>query len=498
MVVWLSAKSVTAVRVRLILPNYGIVRLRAGGYLSSDLTRDGFSGATAGDDPCRLNNNYDPRPIVISMEIKEWLQVWQFDHNPFVIFDADRDPYLQAAMVENTSLRSLLLHLEKPSPYVIFAIRGAGKSSMRIDTERHLGQFRDKVLVLRYVEFNELLSEVSKNRRLPMEYSSQKSALGRLFSRKRYETLSREPKMTLDDHLDYILKLGIEELYKFVTENQKEDLLKANRELAEKFILLLALYYAPNDLSSKVSVLRRVLDITGSRKTSGFFAPNPSRFLAGEIYRYIKGVPVSVEGMAKIINEIGHGLFEFHGVPRTTENRFTLLKGYMDLVRYFGLSGVYLMVDRVDEPTSIKGDPEKMRELVMPILDDQLFQIDHLGLILFLPYELHDLKKYYRSDRIKTISSISWSADNMIRLIEKRMNVSRKPGSPPIRLADIFEDDGESKAQFIVRQLTPRNAFRLLSIIVEEHCQLVVYGPKVSTDVYEAAVQRYLIEKEGY
>ncbi|MEN9680744.1 MAG: hypothetical protein RLZZ627_637, partial [Pseudomonadota bacterium] len=26
------------------------------------------------------------------MEIKEWLQVWQFDHNPFVIFDADRDP----------------------------------------------------------------------------------------------------------------------------------------------------------------------------------------------------------------------------------------------------------------------------------------------------------------------------------------------------------------------------------------------------------------------
>jgi len=121
------------------------------------------------------------------------------------------------------------LHLEKPSPYVIFAIRGAGKSSMRIDTERHLGQFRDKVLVLKYVEFNELLSEVSKNRRLPIEYSSQKSAMGRLFSRKRYEPLNREPKMTLDDHLDYILKLGIEELYKFLTENQKEELLKGNR-----------------------------------------------------------------------------------------------------------------------------------------------------------------------------------------------------------------------------------------------------------------------------
>jgi hypothetical protein len=310
--------------------------------------------------------------------------------------------------------------------------------------------------------------------------------------------LIRESKITLDDHLDYLLKLGIEELYRYITEAQKEEMLKDNREFAEKFILLTALYFSPNDLSSKISALRKLIAIAGYKKRNSFFSNKQAKLLAGEIYRNIRGVPVSVENMFKIIQEIGPGLFEFHGIPRMTENRFTLLKSYMDLVQYFGLSGVYLLVDRVDEPTSIKGDPEKMRELVTPILDDQLFQIDHLGIILFLPYELHDLKKYYRSDRIKTISSINWSADNMIRLIEKRMNVSRKPGSSPIKLADIFEEEGESKAQFIVRQLTPRNAFRLLSIIIEEHCQTVVYGPKISTEVYESAVQRYLIEKEGY
>jgi hypothetical protein len=432
------------------------------------------------------------------MEIKEWLQVWQFEHNPFVIFDADRDPYLQTAMVENTSLRSVLLHIERPSPYVIFAIRGAGKSSMRIDTERYLNQYRDKVLVISYVEFNELLAEVSRPRRLPLEYASNKSALTRIFKRKKEEALSRESRITLDDHLDYILKLGIEKLYSAICEAQKEDMLKDNREIAEKFILLTALYFAPNDLSSKVTALRRLMEIAGYKKRSNFFAKKQAKFLAGEIYRNIRGVPVSLDGTFKIIQEIGPGLFEFHGIPRTTENRFTLLKSFMELVRYFGLSGVYLLVDRVDEPTSIKGDPEKMRELVTPILDDQLFQIDHLGIILFLPYELHDLKKYYRSDRIKTISSINWSPDNMIRLIEKRMNVGRKPGSPPLHLADIFEESGESKAQFIVRQLTPRNAFRLLSIIIEEHCQTVIYGVKISTEVYESAVQRYLIEKEGY
>ena len=432
------------------------------------------------------------------MEIKEWLQVWQFEHNPFVIFDADRDPYLQTSMVENTSLRSVLVHIENPTPYVIFAIRGAGKSSMRIDTERYLNDYRDQVLVISYVEFNELLAEVARTRNLPLEYAFDRSAITRLFKGKKEIPLTRDAKITLDDHLDMILKLGVEELFKTIVDTPREDLLKNNREIAEKFILLAALYYSPNDLSSKIAALRRLIQSSGYERKVPFFITKQAKRIASEIFRNIRGVPVSLEGMVKTIKEIGVGLFEFHGIPRNTENRFTLLKGFMELVRYFGLSGVYLLVDRVDEPTSIKGDPEKMRELVTPILDDQLFQIDHLGIILFLPYELHDLKKYYRSDRIKTISSINWSPDNMIRLIEKRMNVGRKPGSPPLHLSDIFEDEGESKANFIVRQLTPRNAFRLLSIILEEHCQTVIYGVKISTEVYESAVQRYLIEKEGY
>ncbi len=432
------------------------------------------------------------------MEIKEWLQVWQFEHNPFVIFDADRDPYLQTSMVENTSLRSVLVHIENPTPYVIFAIRGAGKSSMRIDTERYLNDYRDQVLVISYVEFNELLAEVARTRNLPLEYAFERSAVTRLLKGKKEIPLTRDTKTTLDDHLDMILKLGVEELYKTIIDTPREDLLKNNREIAEKFILLTALYSSPNDLSSKIATLRRLIQSSGYERKVPFFITKQAKRIASEIYRNIRGVPVSLEGMVKTIKEIGVGLFEFHGIPRNTENRFTLLKGFMELVRYFGLSGVYLLVDRVDEPTSIKGDPEKMRELVTPILDDQLFQIDHLGIILFLPYELHDLKKYYRSDRIKTISSINWSPDNMIRLIEKRMNVGRKPGSPPLHLSDIFEDEGESKANFIVRQLTPRNAFRLLSIILEEHCQTVIYGVKISTEVYESAVQRYLIEKEGY
>ncbi len=198
------------------------------------------------------------------MEIKEWLQVWQFDHNPFVIFDADRDPYLQSSMVENTSLRSVLLHIDKPTPYVIFAIRGAGKSSMRIDTERYLNDYRDQVLVIAYTEYNELISEVQRPRSLPLEYASDRSAITRFLKGKKEIPLPRsESRITLDDHLDHILKLGIEELYRTVANTPREDLLKSNPEIAEKFLLLIALYYATNDLSSKIATLRRLIDLTG-------------------------------------------------------------------------------------------------------------------------------------------------------------------------------------------------------------------------------------------
>jgi len=432
------------------------------------------------------------------MELKEWLQDWDFQNNPFVIFDADRDPFLQDAMLENTSLRSLL-QLEKPSPFVIFAIRGAGKSSMRIDAERFLAQFRDKVMVLRYVEFNELLSEKTKSKTISPDYVLGRGFLSRLFRRKRAEIVPPDRKITLDDHLDYILRLGIEELYRYLMDHNKENILKASQEYGSKFLLLTALYFAPTDFSRKMLTIRNLLKITG-RKKSGMLknTKRDVKQLAVEIFRGVRGIPISLENTAQIIKEIGTALFTSHAIPTNTENRFTLLKYFMELVRYFGLSGVYLLVDRVDEPTSIKGDPEKMRELVTPLLDDQLFQIDHLGIVLFLPFELHDLKKYYRSDRIKTVPSINWSAENMIRLIEKRMNICRTLGAEPVRLRDLFEEDGESKAQFIVRQLTPRNAFRLLGIIIEQHCETVDRAKRISTEVYESAVHRYLIEKEGY
>jgi hypothetical protein len=60
------------------------------------------------------------------------------------------------------------------------------------------------------------------------------------------------------------------------------------------------------------------MDIAGYEPKKPLFLNKQAKLLAGEIYRHIRGVPVSLDGTVRTIQEIGVGLFEFHGIPRNT------------------------------------------------------------------------------------------------------------------------------------------------------------------------------------
>ena len=47
-----------------------------------------------------------------------------------------------------------------------------------------------------------------------------------------------------------------------------------------------------------------------------------------------------------------------------------------------------VLIDRVDEPQMIEGDPRKMRALVWPLLDHKFLRHPGLGVKLLLPIEL--------------------------------------------------------------------------------------------------------------
>ena len=422
------------------------------------------------------------------MELENWFSAWGFNNNPFdYTSDADRDPYFEQAFIQNIGLRTSL-SLEKPNPLVVFGIKGAGKSSIRRDLEIFLTAHTDKAITLSYNDFNDLLSE--KNR------GYKEIPAGKLFSEPTYQQNSQ---ISLNDHLDNILRLGIEKLYKEhlskLDNPHSYNLIKGNEEQIRRLILLMALYFMPNDIFKKVDGISKTMKIFKYKRRGYFLSSVARKRLVAEIYSKINGLPITVKDIDATIRTTGTDLYKPGDIPDDVEQRFTLLGYFIEIIQQlFGLTGIYLLVDRVDEHVSINGDSEKMRWLVTPLLSDQLLQVNCLGMLLFLPYELQDLRKKYRSDKIKTICPLDWTPIQIRDLIEKRMSLF---SDIPVRLSDLFVEDGDKFARQIAQIcLTPRNAFKFMERLVKEHCNRVDHEKRITSEIFDITLKKYLLEKE--
>lgn len=421
------------------------------------------------------------------MELEKWFSDWGMNGNPFdYTSDADRDPYLEQAFIQNIGLRTSL-SLEKPNPLVVFGIKGSGKSSIRRDLEKFLSNNNDKVITLSYTNFNDLLKEKNKGKKIIPSRS--------FFSS---ETSQKNSRITLCDHLDNILRLGIEKLFNdylsILDKSEIQYLIKEHEEQIRRLILLMLLYYIPNDLKKKIDGINKAIKLFKYKKKSSLFSGKGTSALAHEIYTRINGLPVVFEDIQYTIKSTGTHHFKPEDIPRDTEHRFTLLKYFIEILHLIDLKGIYLLVDRVDEHISINGDSEKMRRLITPLLSDQLLQVNSLGILMFFPYELQDLRKIYRSDRIKTICPLEWSPVQLITLVEKRMNLF---SHNEIKLSELFIEDGNRHAHNIaVITLTPRNVFKFVERLIKEHCRSVTDQKKISSETLNITVKKYLMEKE--
>ena len=162
------------------------------------------------------------------------------------------------------------------------------------------------------------------------------------------------------------------------------------------------------------------------------------------------------------------------------EARYTLLDRLLKVLRVLGHAGVIIVVDRVDEPTLIKGDPERMRAIVWPLLNNKFLQHDGLGVKLLLPIELrHILFKESsaffqeaRLDKQNLVERLSWTGSSLYDLCQARLEACRPASAPPLSIRDLFVDDVTK--QEIVEALDqmhqPRDAFKLLYRCMAEHC----------------------------
>jgi len=171
--------------------------------------------------------------------------------------------------------------------------------------------------------------------------------------------------------------------------------------------------------------------------------------------------------------------------------RYQLTRRLVSVLAGLDYAGLMVLVDRVDEPTAISGDAQRMKALLWPVFDNKFLQQDRIGLKLLLPIELrHELHRESpqffqeaRLDKQNMVDRLEWSGATLYDLCSARLRACRtadtagtadgEPGE--LYLTDLFEDDvTESMLVDALDQMhQPRDAFKFLYQVIQEHCRLV-------------------------
>src|SRR5205814_8724591 len=97
--------------------------------------------------------------------------------------------------------------------------------------------------------------------------------------------------------------------------------------------------------------------------------------------------------------------------------RYAMIERLRRTLGAFGYAGILIVVDRVDEPTLISGDPDRMRAVVWPLFNNKFLQQEGIGIKLLLPIELrHALFKESsaffqeaRLDKQSLVERLTWT-----------------------------------------------------------------------------------------
>jgi len=165
------------------------------------------------------------------------------------------------------------------------------------------------------------------------------------------------------------------------------------------------------------------------------------------------------------------------------ETRYAMLDRLKRVLGVLGYGGVVVLVDRVDEPTLINGDPERMRSVVWPMFNNKFLQQESFGLKMLLPVDLrHALFKESsaffqeaRLDKQNLVERLSWTGSMLYDLCDARLKACRDREAEPISLLDLFAEDvtGRDVVDALDQMHQPRDAFKLLYRCLSEHCSNV-------------------------
>ena len=489
------------------------------------------------------------------MQLQTFLEHHGLTENPFSAEEARDDPVFQRLLDLSTShpdFEKVFGDPAQPRPAVVFGEKGSGKTALRLMIERRLQRYNAErsdqlAWVVRYDDLNPFIDELKK----------------------RYPRLNVDELLgvfRLNDHMDAMLSCATTRLVDNLIGVRSGDLrgkpARAARRMARQrradLAVLAMLYDQPRSGSfiERFARLRRALRIgivpwaaalnglglgallVAAGLGTGLWLTGaedlPSLLLVGvlaaaglvmlaagavrqlELWKLARRVRREVRVIDRPARQMRQALGRLAlrelndrpiPLPGDEDSRYQLLGRLLDVLGEFGFASMIVLVDRVDEPILVSGEPERMRALIWPLLNNKFLQQDHVGIKLLLPIELRHLLlregsaffQQARLDKQQMVDRLEWSGTLLYDLCSRRLQACQPPNSQALSLAGLFADD--VTAQDLIDALDqmhqPRDAFKFIYQVLLEHCagipedQPVFRIPRLTLDyVRKAQSQR--------
>lgn len=167
-----------------------------------------------------------------------------------------------------------------------------------------------------------------------------------------------------------------------------------------------------------------------------------------------------------------------------SDTRYQLTRRFVSALQSMGFAGMVVFIDRMDEPTLVHGDAERMKLITWPMFDNKFLKQEGIGLKLLLPLELrYELARESatffqeaRLDKQNLVDRLTWSGATLYDLCSKRLQACANDATDPKpTLRDLFEESvsREMLIDALDQMHQPRDAFKFLYAVIQEHCKLV-------------------------
>ncbi len=465
------------------------------------------------------------------MNVSQFFEHWKITENPFRGEEARHDGVFQRLADSSSGLPPTALHsdfekilgqLSRPSSAIVFGEKGSGKTAMRLLIAREINRHNERR---------------PDERVMLIAYDDLSGKLDRLHAAVGGKPLEALQTLQLSDHLDAILSLASTRLTTELLDGPRAGewhraLRKGDGALARDASLLQATYDAHEMASTRSGRLWSALKIKpkgpmrvwrlaamlgwivpamvvvgfytlggqqGNQAWSIAFGIAMAAWLialgkrllwdrlmasrlAKRLARQLRLVERQPESWATSLDRLMPEDRKPSILPLTSsdEQRYAMLTRLMRVTRAIGYRGVLVVVDRVDEPTIVNGDAERMRAVIWPMLSNKFLQQEGLGVKMLLPVDLRyalfkESSAFFqeaRLDKQSLIERLTWTGAMLYDLCNARLAACREPGAEPVTLLELFAEDvtRQDVVDALDQMHQPRDAFKFLYRCLSEHC----------------------------